>query len=389
VYLVDLVSKEEVTSFVSDLVRINSVTPWLIVGGAGEAEIAAYFADWVSDLPVEVELQEIEPSRFNFIARLRGTGEGPTLLLNAHCDTVGFAGWTDEALKPRVDGDRLYGLGAADDKACCAIALLALRHFATRSSPLRGDLVIACVADEEGASIGTEHLLKSVTADFGIVLEADLHPRVVTQHQGFGWLDVVVNGRASHGSTPDVGVDAIVGLAEVVSRMRAFDLEHFAAHPDPHNGRTVFHTGVVRGGTDYATYPSRAEVGIEIGTQPGETLQRRVHEIEAMIDDVAALMPGLSGEVRVRLEREPFIAEGHDELLAALRRATREERGLKLDEVGMNAWTDAALMQAAGIPTVMLGLPGDNFHSPNEWVSIPEVVTTLHVLVGAINELLG
>jgi acetylornithine deacetylase len=71
-----------------------------------------------------------------------------------------------------------------------------------------------------------------------------------------------------------------------------------------------------------------------------------------------------------------------------LRRATRDERGLELEEVGMNAWTDAALMQAAGISTVMLGLPGDNFHSPNEWVSIPEVVTTLHVLVGAIDELL-
>lgn len=383
------VSSEEIIDMISQLVRIESVTPWLVEGGSGESQVVRYLVDWVADLPVEVSIQEIEPGRQNFVATLRGTGGGPTLCLNAHSDTVGYAGWPDEALVPRLDGERLYGLGAADDKGCCAIALFVLRHLARSGVRLRGDLVVACVADEEGVSIGTEHLVKTMTPDFAIVIEADALPKVVVEHQGFGWLDVVVEGRAAHGSAPDQGVDAIVGLAEILKLMHEWDLEHFAGVPTPRNGRTVFHTGTVRGGTDYATYPSQAVLGVEIGSQPGETMADRVREIEDLIAIVAETMPGLCGEVRVRLEREPFRARGHEALLEILNRASLKHLGTELEPVGMNAWTDAALMQAAGTPTVMLGPLGGNFHSPNEWVSIPDVVSTIKILIDAAKELLS
>jgi acetylornithine deacetylase/succinyl-diaminopimelate desuccinylase-like protein len=383
------VSPEVVIELISDLVRIDSVTPWLVAGGAGEGEVVDYFTQWVSDLPVEVRVEEIEPGRKNFLATLRGTGDGPTICLNAHSDTVGYAGWPDEALVPRLEGDRLYGLGSADDKGCCAIALLVLRQLATSSEPLRGDLVVACVADEEGVSIGTEHLVTMLRADYAIVLEPDGLPKVVVEHQGFGWLDIEVTGRAAHGSAPDEGVDAIVGLSHILTRLHAWALEHFVESPDLRSGATVFHTGTVSGGTDYATYPSRATVGIEIGSQPGETMADRVREIEAIIADVATVMPGLVGEVRVRLNREPFVASGHEALLESLNQSARTHLGHELEPVGMNAWTDAALMQSAGIPTVMLGPLGGNFHSPNEWVSVPDVVVLVDILVDAVKGLLA
>ena len=382
-------TEAEVEALISDLVRLDSVTPWLVEGGAGEAAVAAYVARWVEDLGVEVELDEIEPGRLNVLLTLRGTGGGPSLCLNAHADTVGYAGWPERALVPRRDGERLYGLGASDDKGCCAVALLALRHFATRGPRLRGDLTVALVADEEGVSIGTERLVATRTFDLAIVLEADALDRVVVEHQGFGWIDVVVNGRAAHGSAPEAGVDAIVGLGEVVARLGAWGRAQRALEPAPRNGATVFHTGTVRGGTDYATYPSQAVVGIEIGTQPGESLADRVGEIEAVIAEVARAMPGLSGEVRVRLEREPFRAAGHERLLESLQAAARRRLGAPLDEVGLNAWTDAALMQAAGIPTLLLGPLGGNFHSPDEWVSLPEATAAVDLLVETIREVLG
>lgn len=381
-------SREVVVDLISDLIRIDSVTPWLVVGGKGERSVVDYFRTWVADLPVDVDIQEIEPGRLNFIATLRGIGDGPVLCLNAHADTVGYAGWPDEALVPRLEGDRLYGLGSSDDKGCCAIALLVLRHFCTRPR-MGGDLVVACVADEEGISIGTERLVKTLRADYAIVLEPDALPRVVVEHQGFGWLDIVISGRAAHGSAPEAGVDAIIGLAEVLTRLREWDVTHFGAGPAPRNGKTVFHTGVVTGGTDYATYPSRASVGVEIGTQPGETMSDRVREIEDIINEVATVMPGISGEVRVRLEREPFLGAGQEALLASLNWAAREHIGRELEPVGLNAWTDAALMQASGTPTVVLGPLGGNFHSPNEWVSVSEAATLCDLLVNAVTHLLS
>jgi succinyl-diaminopimelate desuccinylase len=383
------VREGDAIALISDLVRIDSVTPWLVDGGAGEDEVVDYFVTWVGDLPVEIEIQEIAPGRRNFLATLRGTGGGPVLCVNAHADTVGYAGWPDEALVPRLDGDRLYGLGAADDKGCCAIALLALRELVRRGPSLRGDLVVACVADEEGVSIGTEHLVATHHPDLAIVLEADALPKVIVQHQGFGWLDIEIGGRAAHGSAPDAGVDAIVGLAEVLTRLRRLDREHFAAPPTPPNGKTVFHTGTIRGGTDYATYPSQAVVGIEIGSQPGESMADRVREIEDIITDVAIDMPGLTGQVKVRLDREPFVASGHEALLASLNRSALALWGRELEPVGLNAWTDAALMQAGGTPTVMFGPLGGNFHSPHEWVSIGEVLQCVDLLVETAIDLLS
>ncbi|MET9966284.1 peptidase dimerization domain-containing protein, partial [Streptomyces sp. NPDC006356] len=79
---------------------------------------------------------------------------------------------------------------------------------ATAHGPLRGDVVLACVADEEHGSLGTEEVLESFTADAAIVTEPS-HLEVTLAHKGFVWFDVEVEGRAAHGSRPDLGIDAI------------------------------------------------------------------------------------------------------------------------------------------------------------------------------------
>jgi acetylornithine deacetylase/succinyl-diaminopimelate desuccinylase-like protein len=373
----------------SDLVRIDSVTPWLIPGAVGEGAVARFIADWCADLPVEVTIEEVEPGRPNTLVWLRGTGGGPTLCLNAHVDTVGYANWGEEALVPRRDGDRIVGRGAADDKAGVTVALLALRSIVESGVRLRGDLLVACVADEEGASIGTADLVRHHAMDATIIVEPDTLGKMITEHQGFGWVDVIAHGKPSHGSAPDAGVDAIVCLAEIVVGLDRIDREVYRAHPDPLNGRTVFHTGTISGGTDYATYPGRAVLGIEIGTQPGETLADRVREIEGVIAEVEERHPGFRGEVHVVIEREPFKATGHERLAAVLSAASEQVDGRPLERAGMNAWADSGLTQGAGIPTVMFGPLGGNFHAPDEWVSLPEVVRAADIVEVAVIEFLG
>src|SRR5690348_11774524 len=152
------VTARQVTELLGAMVGIESVAAWPFPAGSGEGKIAAYIAEWLEAAGVEVEVTEAAPGRPNVLARLRGTGGGPTLCLNAHTDTVGLGGWPDEALVPRIEGDIMYGLGAADDKSGVAAAMLTLRELAQSGNRLRGDLLIACVADEEGISIGSEHL---------------------------------------------------------------------------------------------------------------------------------------------------------------------------------------------------------------------------------------
>jgi len=379
------VQERDVEELLSSLVRIDSVTPWLIPDGAGEAAIARYMADWLDPLGIEVALEEVEPGRPNLVARLAGSGGGPSLCLNAHSDTVGYANWADRALVPERRGDRLIGVGVADDKASCAVGLLALRELATSGERLRGDVVLACTIDEEGSSIGTTDLLKRHAYDAAIVLEPHEVDLVVTEHQGFGWLDVITYGVPAHGSAPDAGVDAIVHMAQVIDGLAALDAA-FKAAPDPRNGRTVLHTGTIAGGTDYATYPSRAVLGIEIGTQPGETMRAREADIAAIFAVCATRLPGFRGEIVVQIEREPFKAAGHERILAATMAAAERVLGRRPTEVGLNAWTDAALMQGAGIPTILYGPTGGGYHAPDEWVSISSCVQAVEIVRAAATE---
>ncbi len=387
------VTTEQVTGLLTDLVKIESVTPWLIPTGSGEGAVARYIADWLAGTGAQIEIVEVEPGRPNVLARLRGTGGGPTLCLNAHTDTVGFEGWPDEALVPRIEGDLMYGLGAADDKSGVAASMLVLRAIAESGVKLRGDLLIACVADEEGVSIGSEHLAAH-HGEFGgidacVVIEPQLTEELVIEHQGFGWIDVICHGVAAHGCVPDVGVDAIVHLAEVITRMHRLDRTKFEPGPWPLSGRTVFHTGTLTGGTDYATYPSYARVGIEIGTQPGEHLSDRVAEIEAIFAEVAPAERGFRGEVVVRLDREPFVARGHEGLREIVVEAMTSVLGAPPKITGMNGWTDAALMQAAGIPTLLMGSAGGNYHTAGEWASISGLVNLCHILERAVTRYLA
>jgi acetylornithine deacetylase/succinyl-diaminopimelate desuccinylase-like protein len=378
------VSRDEIVTLLDQLVRIESVTPWLIPTGSGERQVAEFMAAWLDGLGLEVTLDEVVDGRPNLLARLRGTGGGPTLCINAHSDTVGFGGWADKALDPWIDGDRMYGIGAVDDKAGCAAALIAIRDLAKSGIPLRGDLLIALVIDEEGVSAGTEHLVANHQMDAAIVIEPAALPMAVTEHQGFGWIDVVVYGKAAHGSSPDVGVDAIVHMAEVVKGLHELDEREWKGNPNQMNGRTVFHTGTIQGGTDYATYPSKVTLGIEIGSQPGETMADRVADIEAIFAEVTSRYPTFHGEVDVKLDRDPFVGEGYEVLYAALDAAALEVLDKPLDRQGMNAWTDAALLQAAGIPTVLIGSLGDNLHAPYEWADIPELIQLTELLKTAI-----
>ena len=375
----------EMVSLLSDLVRIDSVNPWLVPGGAGEGEIGDYIAHWLEPLGLEVKLDEVEEGRSNLIAHLPGTGGGRSLCLYAHLDTVGYANWEDRALVPQVEGDRLYGLGAVDDKGHCAVAMLVLKSLVECGVRLRGDLIVALLADEEGTSSGTMHFVKHYNPDAAIIMDSPSGPlKVIVTHQGFGWFDIVAKGKAAHGCEPEIGVDAIAHMAEVIVRLQQLNRGKFALSPHPLNGKVVFHTGTIAGGTDYATYPDWCKVGLEIGFQPGETVDDYIAEIEDVLQEVKSTYPNFSGDVRLNLARPPFEAQRHQELWKVLSEEIEYLYGQPPEAVGLNTWADTALFQEAGVPSLMIGATGANLHSPDEWVSLTDLAKLKEIIEATV-----
>jgi acetylornithine deacetylase len=363
-----------VRTLLEELVAIESVNPTLVPGGAGEAEIGRFVADWLERRGIEVEYHELAPARANVVGRVRGSGGGRSLMLNAHLDTVALGG-PDGALVPRVDGARLYGRGAYDMKASVAAIMSIAR--AAADLDLSGDVIVTAVADEEAFSIGSERIAESVEADAAIVTEPT-ELRIAIAHKGFVWLELETLGRAEHGSRYDLGVDAIaamgpalVGLAALDERLRADGREH------PLLGGPSVHASLIEGGQELSTYPERCLVKVERRTLPGETIAL----VEQQLGEVA---PG--AEVRTLFAREPLETPADSPIVEVLTANAARVLGAPPEHVGVPFWTDAALFAAAGIPTVVFGPGGDGAHAETEWVDLEDVERTVAILLATVAE---
>jgi len=359
------------------LVAADSVNPSLVPGGAGEAAAARIVAGWARAAGLAVDLHERTPGRPSAVVRAPGTGGGRTLLLCGHLDTVGVAGMTDAPHAPRVDAGRLHGRGAYDMKGGLAAALIACRSAAR--ARLRGDVVVAAVADEEHASIGVQEVLETVTADGAIVTEPT-ELEVVVAHKGFVWLEVAVAGTAAHGSRPHLGVDAIAKAGPVLTALGALDARLAGRPAHPLLGRASVHASTIAGGTELSSYPAACTIGIERRTLPGETPDGVEAELAALLAACRAADPALDATARTLLVRAPLETDPEHELVAALRGAAAETTGAEPPVGGASYWADAAFIAAAGIPTAMYGPAGAGAHAAEEWVDVASLAAVAATL---------
>jgi acetylornithine deacetylase len=365
----------DVLPLLERLVSIDSVNPGL--GGAGEAEIAAFVAEWARGAGLEVELEEAAPGRPNVIATARGTGGGRTLMLNAHTDTVGYAGMTDP-LAPRVQEGRLYGRGAYDMKGGLAAALVAAAEIARRS--LRGDVVVTAVVDEELSSIGTQSVLKRVRADAAIVAEPT-QMRACVAHKGFVAFEIETQGRAAHGSRPDLGVDAIAKMGHVLVGLDALDRSLRERPSHRLLGSGSLHAGVVAGGSEFSTYPERCVLQAERRTVPGESLHQVEAELQGLLDRLGRGDPQFKGVWRTVAARRPFEVDEGEEIV----RLVGAYAGAG-EVIGESYWADSSLIAELRIPTVVFGPGGEGAHAAVEWVSIADVERCVAVFLSVAAE---
>ncbi|MQA75794.1 MAG: ArgE/DapE family deacylase [Solirubrobacterales bacterium] len=362
---------------IAALVSIDSVNPELVPGGAGEAELAAFVAGWLREAGLEVTVDEAAPERPSVVAVARGRGGGASLMLNAHLDTVGVEGMA-APFDPEIRDGRLYGRGAYDMKASLAACMLAAARLS--ADALAGDVVLTAVADEEHASVGTRSVLRRWGADAAIVTEPT-GLRVCVAHKGFVWAEIEAAGRAAHGSRPSEGIDAITRMAPVLARLAELQASLDARPPHPLVGAPSVHASQIEGGQELSSYPARCRLALERRTVPGETVDDVRREAEALIDGIEGV------ELSVGLAREPFAADREAAVVDAIARGVEAVTGLPAEVYGDTPWMDAALTQAAGIPTVVFGPAGAGAHAAEEWVDLASVEACTEALVACAREL--
>jgi acetylornithine deacetylase len=359
------------------LVAVDSQNPSLVPDGAGESAVASLLSAVLREWGFAVELQEIAPGRPNVVARIGKRG-GRSLMFNGHLDVVGVAGMTHPPFDPIEKTGRIYGRGSADMKA--GIAAMCAGAARAADAGLAGEVIIAAVCDEEFTSIGTRGLIeRGVRADAAIVTEPT-QLAIMPAHKGFVWFEATFLGRAAHGSRYEIGIDAIRHAGLFLAELDRYESNLLTTRSHPLLKRPSVHASTISGGTGMSTYPDRCDLSIERRTIPGETTEQVEAEMQELWERVKLSDPALNGTMRVTMEQQPSDVPITAPIVQSLGVSLK---GAGVAEViaGMTAWTDAALLNAAGIPAICFG-PGDISlaHAAEEYVPVKEIEVATGVL---------
>ena len=361
-----------------DLVAIDSVNPSLVPGAQGEEVIARRIAAELMAIGLTVDITEVAPGRPNVVGVLDGRAPGRALMLCGHIDTVGVSGMQNPFEPIEKDG-RLYGRGAQDMKGGVAAMIGAARAIVESGGLASGRLVVAAVIDEEHASLGADALVAKFHADAGVVTEpTDLD--IAVAHKGFQWVAIETRGRAAHGSRPREGRDAILRMGRVLAGLEALDRRLQSGRNHPLLGTASLHASIISGGRELSSYPESCTLQMERRTLPGESERAALDEAQAILDEASRDDPAFEAAAQFTFGRDPYeIDTGHPlpEMLAAAAKGV----GHAPLQVGMTFWTDAAILGAAGIPSLLFGPGGAGLHSAEEYVRLRDVEICRDALV--------
>jgi acetylornithine deacetylase len=305
-------------------------------------------------------------------------------MLNGHLDVVGVEGMVHDPFSAELRDNRIYGRGSADMKG--GLAAICAAAVSVPASNRNRQILITAVVDEEYESLGMRALLESgIRAEAAIITEPT-RLAICPAHRGFAWLDVSFRGRAAHGSRYDIGVDAITHAGLLLAELEELERTRESGPRHPLLGRGSLHASKIRGGVGMSTYPEACDLAIERRTLPGESADKAIREITDACNRVKVEHPAFDARVTLRTAQLPSDVSPDAPIAKRLRGALEREK-VPVRIEGLSAWTDAALLNELGIPTICFG-PGDIAlaHAAEEFIPVDEIVIATRVLSRVVRE---
>jgi len=309
----------------------------------------------------------------------RGKSEGayvyarygtPTLLLNVHLDTVpANSGWKRDPFIADVTDDRVYGLGTCDIKGAIATILTAL------GGGEANNLGVLFSGDEENGSQCIPHFLENTdTKSIRRAVVCEPTARCAgLRHRGVLAYRARYVGKGGHSSKADTMEKPIVELAKLALALDAIAIEDLHEGPPDMQGLCM-NVAKLDGGVAYNVVPDLGELSFSLRPAPGFDSGAFRARLES-----ARLASHPKIEIEEITDHRPF--------------GCGDEAGIRdlvgpytEDFVGLDFWTEAALLQASGIDCVVIG-PGDiaQAHAADEFVMLADLRWALEMFRGIIS----
>jgi acetylornithine deacetylase/succinyl-diaminopimelate desuccinylase family protein len=383
------VDRDKLVQIVCDLVSIPSVS-------GDEKQIMGHVAAFFEAAGIEHVVTAKDPARPNVVATI-GNGNGPTIAMNGHLDTVPISDpdkWKTDPFTgvPSEDGRRIYGRGSTDMKGAVGVMLYTL--LSLKDTPLNGKFQVHVVSDEErGAEFGTRHILEEIEAgrlerpNYVLIGESS-QLKVRNAERGIFGFKVRFIGRASHTAAARVtGINAIALAAKGILALEGdIDREH------PAVGKPVISVNMIEGGVVSNVVPGECTITVDRRTIPGETDESVLAEIREKLDAVKLLDSNFDYEI-IPTREEGYtpanITEETSPIVRALQDSVREITGEEPEFFATWAGaTDGRLYRFAGIDTVGFGPSGEAAHGANEAVFVDDLVIQAQVFASTALRLL-
>lgn len=347
--------------------------------GQDEEEIMIFIEDELKGFGFRPVRLPISEKRFNILASI---GQGsPVLCLNAHADTVPANGPSTPLA--RIENGRMYGLGANDDKASVAAMIAAMKAVAESGIELHGTLDLLISVDEEWDAQGVKLAVKQgYTCDMAIVGEpTDLD--IVRAHSGVIFLDIVTHGKAVHGSSPWLGVNAAALMNDVL-----YGLLPVATGYPPHEliGPPSLNLGIISAGDRPNRVPDRCDAVVDIRVVP----PMNVNSIIARIDEYFTEWTGRA-EYSVNRYGNTLDTRADSPLIDSLSAARMKVEDTEPSVIGWRGWTEAeSFSTLLDVDAVVLG-PGslEQAHSIDEYVDLEQVRLAAQIYAEAALKIIG
>jgi acetylornithine deacetylase/succinyl-diaminopimelate desuccinylase family protein len=364
------ISRDEIVEIVAELVRQNTVNP-----PGNEHLCKEIVTRCLERLGMEVSYYEKEPGRTNIVGRI-GSGK-KSIGFVSHMDVVppgDLELWETPPFEPVMKDGRIYGRGTLDDKGSFACAYSATKAFLAEHPDFDGTIYLIAAADEElGSELGIIYLVEEcgLRFDVAIIPDGGRMDLSIYGEKGILWVELESRGVQAHGSTPELGRNAIVPLAEAIAEIRSLDLG--ADFDRAFDGWTM-NVGTIQGGSSTNTVPASARATIDFRLPGGITKEQVLAKIEEKIESVRRRSPDLDIRVKVLHETEPHLSDKNSVIVSSFDAAARR-LGIPMKYETFGGNTVAKNLFFAGITSVV-HYPGDDklAHVPNEFVIIDELL---------------
>jgi succinyl-diaminopimelate desuccinylase len=384
--LLNRIQETEVVSLCRDLVRFKSVNP-----PGDELEIAEYVAGVLREVGLTVEMVPHTPTRASVLARLKGSGEMPALFYTGHLDVVpvGAEEWLHDPFEGDVVEGELWGRGASDMKGGNAAMIAATKVLATANFPLKGDLILAFTAGEEGEQLGAAEIaarpdLAPVQA---VVVAEPSYNDVYVAEKGAFWLQITTHGKTAHGSMPHLGQNAIMMMVALLSELDSLAVPY---EEHPLLGGFTRSVNTIAGGVKTNVVPDQCTVTIDQRTVPGQDHRAILRQVEDLIADLGQRLPDFRASVEVVNDRIPVATSPGEPVVQRFCDIVAEVVGERPVPKGVNYYTDGVVFAPAlNAPMIICG-PGEAklAHQPNEYVEVPKMVEAAKIFTLAAVQLL-